>query len=104
MQSFFYKMQGEESAGQPLQLEDIIIVVKSPMQKTILQQFGSKGVYIDSTRGTTGYDSNLTTLMVINKFGSGFQMTWCMSNDKDIAFMTVFHNKVKGKSGKITAN
>ena len=44
----FHKMQGEESADQPLQ-QDFMIVVQSPVQKRMLQQFGSKGVCVDPT-------------------------------------------------------
>ncbi len=57
-----YKMRGEESADQPLQEEDFMIVVQSPVQKRMLQQFGWKGVCIDSTHRTTGYDFNLMNL------------------------------------------
>lgn len=100
----FHKMQGEGSADQPLQEEDFMIVVQSPVQKRMLQQFGSKGVCVDSTHGTTGYDFNLTTLMVIDEFGSGFPVAWCLSNHEDTTFMTVFFNMVKGNSGRIEAN
>ena len=57
----FHKMQGEQIDDYPLQEEDFMIVVQSPIQKTMLQKFGSKGVCIDSTHGTTGYDFYLTT-------------------------------------------
>ena len=35
------------------------------------QKFASKGVCIDSTHGTTGYDFLLTTVMVTDECGEG---------------------------------
>ncbi len=70
----------------------------------MLQQFGSKGVCVDSTHGTTGYDFNLTTLMIIDEFGSGFPVAWCLSNHEDTTFMTVFFNVIKLNCGQIMAN
>lgn len=99
----FHKMQGEQIDDYPLQEEDFMIVVQSPIQKTMLQKFGSKGVCIDSTHGTTGYDFYLTTLMVVDEFGSGFPVAWCLSNHEDTTFMTVFFNAIKQNSGPITA-
>ena len=65
-------MQGEKSADQPLQQEDFMTVLQSPVQKGMLQQFAWKGVCVDSTHRTTGYDFNLTTLTETDEFGSGF--------------------------------
>ena len=42
--------------------------------------------------------------MVIDEFGSGFPLAWCLSNHEDTTFMTVFFNMVKGNSGRIEAN
>ena len=99
----FHKMQGEENEEHPLQKEDFLIIVQSPIQKTMLQRFGAKGVCIDSTHGTTGYDFSLTTLMVVDEFGSGFPVAWCLSNHEDTTFMTVFFSVVKKNSGPIKA-
>ena len=99
----FYKMQGEENEEHPPQKEDFMIIVQRPIQKTMLQKFGAKGVCIDSTHRTTGYDFYLTTLMVVDEFGSGFPVAWCLANHEDTTFMTMFFNIVKVNSGPINA-
>ena len=67
-----------------------MIIFQSSIQRNMLQKFGAKGVCIDSTHGTTGYDFYLTTPMVIDEFGSGFPVAWCLSNHEDTVFMSVF--------------
>ena len=100
----YYKMQGEEDENLPLQKEDFMVIVQSTIQRNMLQKFGAKGVCIDSTHGTTGYDFYLTTLMVIDEFGSGFPVAWCLSNHEDTTFMSVFFEAIKRNSGQVTAN
>lgn len=71
----FYKFQGEDAPdGLDLLKEDFMIIVQSPLQKTMAQKFACKGIAIDSTHGTTGYDFPLTTIMVIDEYGQGFQL------------------------------
>lgn len=84
------KYKGEENDEHFLHQEDFMVVVQSPIQKRMLQQFGAKVVCVDSTDGTTGYNFNLTTLMIIDEFGSGFPVAWCLSNHEDTTFMTLF--------------
>ena len=99
----FYKMQGEESKDDvPLEKEDFIIIVQTPMQKMMLQKFGPKRVCIDSTRGTTAYDFLLTSILVVDDFGSGYPVAWCLANHDDTTTMTVFFNEIKKKCGVIT--
>lgn len=75
-------------------------VEQSPVLKITLPSFGPKGVRVASTRETTGHAFHLTTLMVIDEFGSGFPVAWCLSNHEE---SSVFFNMIKKNSGGIIA-
>ena len=59
------------------------------MQAMLLQKFGSKGVCLDSTHGTTSYDFLL--------FGAGCPVGWCLSNHDDTTAMTIFFSRNQEK-------
>ena len=40
-------------------------------------------VCVDGTHGTNGYDFTLITVMVIDEYGEGFPVAWCISNRED---------------------
>ena len=63
------------------------------MQAMLLQKFGSKGVCLDSTHGTTSYDFLL--------FGAGCPVGWCLSNHDDTTAMTIFIQEIKKRCGTI---
>ena len=71
------------------------------MQRYIFEKFSSKGICRDATHGTTGYDFKLTSLLVVDEFGEGFPVAWCLSNHEDFNSMLVFLNKLKNVQGKI---
>jgi len=67
------------------------------------QNFSSKGVYIDSTHGTTGYDFLLTTLMVTDECGEGLPIAWCISNHEDLfTHMCLFFTVLKENCGQLS--
>ena len=87
----YYKLQGEEVKDDyPLQKEDFILVMQTPLQRMMFPKFGKKGVCIDGTHGTNAYGFTLSTIMVVDEFGSGFPVAWCLSNDEDTTFMSIF--------------
>ena len=54
-----------------------------------------KGMCVDSTHGTTGYDFLLTSLLVVDEFGAGQPAGWCLSNREIEDFMKFFCTKIK---------
>ena len=42
-----------------------------------------KVICIDSTHKTTGYDFLLITVMVVDEYGEGYPVAWCLSNRED---------------------
>ena len=98
----FYTLQGKKSPdGYDLCDKDFFIVVQTPLQKHMLQQFGSNGVCCDSTHGTNAYDFSLTTLLVSDEFGKGFPVAWCLSNHEDFTTMLTFFYELKKNCGVI---
>lgn len=53
------------------------------VQRSLLQQFGSNIIAIDSTHGLNNYDFELTTLMIVDEFNEGFPVAFMFSNKKD---------------------
>ena len=101
----FYKLQGEQ-APEDLDLlqEDFFIVIQTPFQKAMAQKFASKGVCIDSTHGTTGYDFLLTTVMVTDECGDGLPVAWCLSNHEDFTHMCLFFKLLRENCGQLSPN
>ena len=87
----FDKLQGEDpDDNSGLLKEDFLIIIQTPFQKSMAQKFAFKGISIDSTHGTTGYDFLLTTVMVADECGEGnIPMAWCISNHEDFTHTCV---------------
>ena len=86
----YYKMQGEKEAEKKLEIDDFMIFIQSESQKYLLTLFGAKGICCDSIHGTTDYDFGLTSILVVDEFGEGVPVAWCLSNHENYAFMKIF--------------
>ena len=98
----FYKLQGtdyEDDEDLNLTKDDFMVILQSPIQKSLEQKFAQNGVCCDATHGTTRYDFKLTTLLVIDEFGEGAPFAWCLSNHKDFTHMCVFFKAIKRNCG-----
>lgn len=102
----FFKLQGEAPSLAPsfgyeeLKREDFLLVIQTPFQKHMTERFAQNGVCVDSTHGTTGYDFYLTTLLVIDEFGAGFPVAFCLATHEDETFQNIFFKDVKRNLGK----
>ena len=52
-------------------------------------------VCIDSTHKTTGYDFLLITMLVVDEYGEGLPVAWCLSTQEDEAIVTTFFQHIK---------
>ena len=77
-----------------------MIVLQTESQKEMLQKFGSDGVCVDATHGTNGYDFTLTTLLVVDEFGGGQPVSWCLSTHETEEFLIIFFRKVAENAGR----
>lgn len=97
---FLYKPQGESAEIMPE--KDFLLALQTPFQAHILQSCGhNKVVCIDSTHGTNAYDFSLTTVVVVDEFGEGYPVAWCLSNKTDTTALTYFFKSIKAKAGII---
>ena len=63
---------------------DFMLVIQTQLQAKIIKKYSYGTVIcIDSTHGTNGYDFTLITIVVIDVFGEGFPVAWCISNRED---------------------
>ena len=98
----FFKQQGKEyEEYKTLDIEDFVLILQTPFQATLLKKFGSNIICIDSTHKTTGYDFFLTTVLVVDEYGEGYPVAWCLSNHEDKVVMTIFYTCLKSKAGAI---
>ena len=101
----FYKLQGHDYTDEEdlnLTTDDFIVILQSPFQKTLAKKFAHKGVCCDATHGTTAYDFKLTTLLVMDEFGEGVPIAWCLSNHEDFTHMCVFFKMIKRNCGRLS--
>ena len=59
---------------------DFQIIMMCKFQVEMFKLFGKDKICIDSTHGANAYNFSLTTLLVVDEFGSGFAVAFCISN------------------------
>ena len=97
----FCKFQGEDAPeGIDLVKENFMIIIQSPFQKAMATKYASNGMCVDATHGTN--DFPLTSLVVLDEYGSGFSIAWCLSNHEDFTHMCIFYDMVKKNCGILT--
>eukprot|EP00112_Aurelia_sp_Birch-Aquarium-sp1_P017283 Seg3990.3 transcript_id=Seg3990.3/GoldUCD/mRNA.D3Y31 product="hypothetical protein" protein_id=Seg3990.3/GoldUCD/D3Y31 len=98
----YYQLQGEQAKTSSLALEDFVIIIQTEFQSHQMRNFAHKGICCDATHGTTGYDFKLTSLLIVDEFGEGFPVAWCLSNREDFSVLKVFCEQVKEKNGALS--
>lgn len=61
----------------------------------MLAKFGNETIYINSTHGKNIYEFYLTSLVVLDEYGSGIPIAFCISNEKYTITWTIFFRKLK---------
>ena len=100
-----YKAQGQipPQGYENLSHKDFAIAIQTPLQAEILKRFSSDRVIcVDSTHGTNSYNFSLITVMVIDEYGEGFPVAWCISNREDHPLLLIFYKAIKSKVGVLT--
>lgn len=68
----------------------------SKFQLDMLLKFGQNGtICLDSTHGTTGYDYQLTSIVVVDEFGNGLPTAFCLSSKSSAIEWTTFFKAIK---------
>ena len=58
-------------------------------------------ICVDVTHRTNSYDFTLITVMVIDEYGEGFPVAWCISNREDQFLLINFFNALKKRVGTL---
>ena len=99
-----YKAQGQDQPQgcSHLRLEDFILALQTPLQRDMMQQYGpNKIICMDSTHGTNGYDFQLITVLVVDNYGEGFPVAWCLCNREDKQLLVNFLKHLNARVGQI---
>ena len=98
-----YKTQGQNEFSEcpSLKRDDFMLVIQAPNQKQLLQKFGSNIVCMDDTHGTNRYHFYLITVLVVDEFGEGCPVAWCLCNRTDLYILIDFLMAVKENVGTI---
>ena len=97
-----YKPQGQVDA-EGLATPDFVLALQTQLQADILRRFSqNRVVCVDGTHGTNGYDFTLITVMVIDEYGEGFPVAWCISNREDQGLLLRFYQAIRTKVGILT--
>ena len=98
----YHKFQGEEDKnGYDLTTDDFFLVVQTTFQRDMLTKFAGNGICCDSTHGTNAYDFPLTTIHVVDEFGEGIPVAWCLSSHEDFTSMVIFFSEIKKNCGPV---
>ena len=73
--------------------DDFILAIQTEFQGDMLVKYG--GTCVDSTHGTNMYDFHLITLLVIDAFGEGLPVAWCVSNREDTTMLVEFLKAIR---------
>ena len=84
-------------------INDFMICLQTPLQATLMKQFGHKKILcMDSTHGTNSYDFQLVTIIVVDEYGEGYPVAWCLSNREDQFALENFLKPIRKRIGSIT--
>ena len=100
-----YKPQGSKPTQETPSLndDDFILALQTPLQAEVLEKFGTNIICMDDTHGTNSYDFSLITVLVVDEFGEGYPVAWCLCNRTDKYILIDFLMAVRNRVGAIKA-
>ena len=78
------------------------MILQAPLQCAMMKEFRNNIIYVDSTHKTTGYDFQLTTVMIVDEYDEGYPVSWCLSNREDKILLTHYFEHLKKKTRTIS--
>ena len=79
-------------------------MLKHPLENINLTTFGSNLICNDSNHGTNANGIFLITVLVVDEFGAGFPVAWCISNKEDKLHIIDSFMVIKESAGIIAPN
>ena len=99
-----YKPQGQTPPQKCRYLSerDFVVAIQTPLQADMMKQFTNNRVLcVDGTHGTNSYDFTLISVLVVDEFGEGFPVAWCISNREDQIVLSCFFDAIKDSVGDL---
>lgn len=96
-----FKQQGVIDINGIFGDDDFFLAIMTNIQKEILNKFGQFSICIDSTHGTNNSKFHLTTILIVDEFGTGVPVAFFISNRVDTQMLEFFFSSVSKKVGII---
>lgn len=95
-----YKAQGSVDPSGTFSTSDFALALMTEPQKELLEELGTGTVCLDSTHGTTGYQFELTTLLVLDEVGSGIPIAYFICNRMNEQNLAAFFRSLESAMNK----
>ena len=84
--------------------DDFLLALQTPLQRAIFKSCAENNVVcIDATHKTNGYDFPLITVLVVDEYGEGYPVAWCISNREHKILLLNFFRRLRELCGQINA-
>lgn len=94
-----FKPQGEDQPEgmDNIGKQDFLLCLQTEFQCDALEKYGNNVVCMDATHGTTSYNFQLITILVMDEYEEGIPVAWAISNREDAMVLTQFLTAVKSR-------
>ena len=96
-----FKRQEEESSDDAVEKNNFLLGLQTEFQKEMFVKYAQKLVCVDATHGTTSYDFQLITVLVIADYDEGIPVGWLISNRETADVLRVFFASIQNKCGDV---
>ena len=96
-----FKPQGQRSDFNGVEEKDFLLALQTQFQKEMFEKHAQKLLCVDATHGTTAYDFQLVTVLVIDDYNEGIPVAWLISNKETTDAFKIFSSCLRGRCGEI---
>ena len=84
--------------------KNFLLGIQTEFQRDAIKRFAGSGgvVCVDATHGTNVYDFFLITVMVLDVYGEGVPVAWCISDKEDASALVQFFKHLHEHVGNIS--
>ena len=97
----FFKPQGQKSDFNGVEEKDFLLALQTQFQKEMFEKHAQKLICVDATHGTTAYDFQLVTVLVIDDYNEGISVAWLISNKETTDALKIFFSSLRERCGKV---
>ena len=97
----FFKPQGQKSDFNGVEEKDFLLALQTQFQKEMFEKHAQKLICVDTTHGTTAYDFQLVTVLVIDDYNEGIPVAWLISNKETTDALKIFFSSLRECCGEV---